>query len=96
MSLLTWLSTTGPAVWMRESESVWAYPTILFLHTLGLGILVGFTAAIDVRVLGFSEQLPLAPLSRFVRWAVLGFVINLLTGIMFFTGNPFQYINNVP
>jgi hypothetical protein len=30
-----------------------------------------------------------------VRWAVLGFVINLLTGIMFFAGNPFQYINNV-
>ena len=80
MSLLTWLSTTGPAVWMRESESVWAYPTILFLHTLGLGILVGFTAAIDIRVLGFSEQLPLAPLERFFRFVWIGFWINAVSG----------------
>jgi hypothetical protein len=80
MSLLTWLSTTGPAVWMRESESVWAYPTILFLHTLGLGILVGFTAAIDIRVLGFSEQLPLAPLERFFGFVWIGFWINAISG----------------
>jgi len=45
MSYLLWLSRTGPAVWARESESIWAYPTILFLHTLGLGLLVGFTMA---------------------------------------------------
>jgi hypothetical protein len=34
-------------------------------------------------------------LSRFVRWAILGFAINLVTGIAFFVGNPFQYIANV-
>jgi len=80
MSLLTWLSMTAFAVWMRESESVWAYPTILFLHTLGLGILVGFTTAIDIRVLGFTEQLPLAPLERFFRFVWIGFWINAVSG----------------
>jgi len=66
MSWLEWLSTTPLPVWMRESDSIWGYPTILFLHTLGLAILVGLTAAIDFRVLGFAEQLPLAPLARFL------------------------------
>ncbi len=69
---------TAPAVWARESESIWAYPTILFLHTLGLGVLVGFTTAIDFRILGFSSHLPLAPMGRFFRLVWIGFWINAL------------------
>jgi hypothetical protein len=93
MSLLRWLSTTAPAVWMRESESVWAYPTILFLHTLGLGILVGFTAVIDIRVLGFTEQLPLAPLERFFRFVWIGFWINALSGTALLIMMPAKVAN---
>ncbi len=80
MHLLLWLSQTAPAVWARESESIWAYPTILFLHTLGLGFLVGFTTAIDFRVLGFSEEVPLAPMERFFRLAWIGFWVNAISG----------------
>ena len=39
---MEWLATIeGSAVstWVRESGSIWAYPTILTLHTFGLGIL---------------------------------------------------------
>jgi hypothetical protein len=93
MNLLTWLSMTDVAVWMRESESVWAYPTILFLHTLGLGILVGFTAAIDVRVLGFTEQLPLAPLERFFRFVWIGFWINAVSGTALLIMMPAKVAN---
>jgi hypothetical protein len=80
MSYLLWFSRTAPAVWARESESIWAYPTILFLHTLGLGLLVGFTTAIDFRILGFSSRLPLAPMGRFFRLVWIGFWINALSG----------------
>jgi len=80
MTYLQWLSDTAPVVWARESESVWAYPTILFLHTLGLGLLVGFAAAIDFRILGFSPSLPLAPMLRFFRLLWVGFWINALSG----------------
>jgi hypothetical protein len=80
MSVLAWLSQTDLAVWGRESESVWAYPTILFLHTLGLGLLVGFTTAIDFRILGFSSRLPLAPMGRFFRIVWMGFWINAVSG----------------
>jgi hypothetical protein len=82
MSLLEWLSHTAPVVWMRESESVWGYPTVLFLHTFGLGLLVGFTAAIDLRVLGFTKRLPLAPMARFFRFVWIGFWINAVSGTL--------------
>ena len=80
MDLLVQLEATAFATWVRESPAVWAYPTILFLHTVGLGFLVGANVAIDLRVLGVARTLPFAPLQRFfpVMWA--GFWINALSG----------------
>jgi len=74
-------------VWTRESPSIWAYPTVLMLHTVGLGVLVGANAVIDFRLLGFAPRLPipaLAPLYRFM-WA--GFAINAATGILLFASD---------
>jgi hypothetical protein len=93
MNVLLWLSKTAPAVWGRESESVWAYPTILFLHTFGLGILVGFTTAIDFRVLGFSRELPLAPLRRFFKYVWFGFWVNAASGTMLLIMAPGKLAN---
>ena len=93
MNVLLWLSNTAPAIWARESESIWAYPTILFLHTFGLAMLVGFTAALDFRVLGFSPQLPLAPLRRFFRFIWIGFWINAVSGTMLLIMAPAKLAN---
>jgi hypothetical protein len=82
-----WLEGSALGVWTRESPSIWAYPTILTLHTIGLGVLVGANAVIDFRLLGFAPRLPipsLVPLYRFM-WA--GFIINAITGIMLFVSN---------
>jgi hypothetical protein len=91
--VLLWLSNTAPAIWARESDSIWAYPTILFLHTFGLGVLAGFTAAIDFRVLGFAHQLPLAPLRRFFRYIWIGFWINAASGTMLLIMAPAKLVN---
>lgn len=82
-----WLEGSALGVWTRESPSIWAYPTVLTLHTIGLGVLVGANAVIDFRLLGFAPRLPipsLVPLYRFM-WA--GFIINAITGIMLFVSN---------
>ena len=34
------------STWLRESNSIWAYPTMLTLHTIGLALLVGASAAL--------------------------------------------------
>jgi len=93
MTYLVWLSQTGFAVWGRESDSIWAYPTILFLHTLGLSLLVGFATAIDFRILGFSTGLPLDSLRRFFRVVWTGFWINALSGSMLLIMTPAKLAN---
>jgi hypothetical protein len=85
--LLAWLEATAFATWVRESGSLWAYPLILTLHTIGLSLLVGANAALDLRLLGFARRIPLLPLVRLFRVMWLGFVINALSGIMLFVAD---------
>jgi hypothetical protein len=84
MAFLEWLHGSGFAVWIRESGSLWAYPTILFLHTLGLAILVGFNAAFDLRVLGVAPRVPLTALEGLFPLMWVGFWINALSGVALF------------
>ena len=43
---------------LRESPSVWAHPTVLTLHTMGMAVLVGASWVLDLRLLGISPQHP--------------------------------------
>jgi hypothetical protein len=82
--MMPWLEGTAIATWVRESPSLWAYPTVLTLHTVGLGIVVGASAVIDLRLLGYAPRIrigTLAPLFTFMAYA---FVLNAATGIMLF------------
>ena len=81
MHYLEWIEQTGFSVWVRESGSAWSYPTIIFLHTMGLGFLVGPSIAICMRICGFASAVSLEPMERFypVMWA--GFWINVASGI---------------
>ena len=80
MQFLASLENSGFGSWVRESSSLWAYPTILFMHTVGLGFLVGLNVAIDLRILGVAEKLPLAPFEKFCRVMWAAFWINTLSG----------------
>jgi hypothetical protein len=82
MSFLASIENSALAAWVRESSSLLAYPTILFMHTVGLGFLVGLNAAIDLRILGFARKLPLAPMESFYRIMWAGFWVNLASGTL--------------
>ena len=82
-----WLENTAIGVWTRESPSIWAYPTVLTLHTIGLGMLVGANAIVDLRLLGFAPRLPLPSLSPLYRFMWAGFAINAITGALLFAAN---------
>jgi len=81
MSFLLSLENSAFGTWVRESKSLWAYPTILFLHTVGLGFLVGLNAAIDLRILGVASKAPLAPMEKFFKIMWAAFWVNALSGI---------------
>ena len=87
MQFLTMLQETAFATWVRESNSIWAYPTILTLHTVGLGILVGANWALDFRLLGVAPRVPLAPMRQLFPIMWFGFWLNAATGFMLFAAD---------
>ncbi len=84
---LLWLEQNALPTWVRESGSVWGYPTVLTLHTLGLGVLVGASAVVDLRVLGFARKFPIASLPSLTPAIVSGLVMNALTGLLLFAAD---------
>ena len=81
MNILASLEASGLSMWLRESESIWAYPTILTLHTVGLAVLVGASSAFSLRLLGFAKAIPLATFEPSFRVMWIGFWVNLASGI---------------
>ena len=76
MELLEALEASPFSTWVRESPSIWAYPTVLTLHTVGLAVLVGANWMLDLRALGFEPAIPAAVLSRAFPAMWAGFWLN--------------------
>ena len=75
--------------------SMWVWPILEDFHFIGLILIVGTIGMLNIRILGFFKQIPVGPLHRFIPWGIAGFVINIITGLLFFLGMPDFYGNNV-
>jgi hypothetical protein len=82
--LLAQMEASGLATWVRESPSIWAYPTILTLHSIGLGIVVGASMVIDLRLIGRARSLEMVDLSTLFPVIWWAFAVNALTGVLLF------------
>lgn len=83
-TLFTWLEMTSVATWVREGESLWAFPTVLTMHTFGLGLLVGCAAVVNLRLLGIGWRAPLAAFRSLFPVMWMGFWLNAITGSLLF------------
>ena len=88
IDLLTFLEGNALSVFIREFPSVFGFPTILFLHTLGLAMVAGVSIAIDLWVLRGGARSALPRMLGFTRTMWLGFGINLLSGIALLLAYP--------
>lgn len=84
MQLLAGIEQSGFSVWVRESNSLLAYPLILFLHTIGMGVVAGISGLIALRILGFGREVPLADVRRMYPYMWAGFLLNTVTGVILF------------
>lgn len=75
-------------------RTAWAWPIAESVHFIGLCLLVGSIGAFDLRLLGVMKRVPIAALHRFVPWGILGFSVNVASGLMFVLTEPDQYILN--
>lgn len=87
MDMLAAIEATAFSTWLRESPSIWAYPLILTLHTVGLALLVGPSWALDLRLLGFAPAMPLRALEKAFPVMWVGFWINGLSGLLLFAAD---------
>jgi len=86
MGLLVWLESLPLSVWVHESPSVWAQPTVLTLHTMGMGVLVGASWVLDLRLLGINRNVPLSAFRWVFPAVTVGLIVNLITGVLLFIG----------
>jgi hypothetical protein len=82
MDLLNSIEANSFCQWIRESDSIFAYSGILLLHTIGMGIVVGLNACIDLRILGYAPALRLSGMRKFIPVLWLGFWVNAITGTL--------------
>jgi len=55
----------------------------------------GVIVVVDLRILGVMKSVDYAAFHRLLPWGVLGFAINLTSGMLFFITQPEQYIENI-
>ena len=84
MGVLLWLESLPLSVWVHESPSVWAQPTVLTLHTMGMGVLVGASWILDMRLLGINRNMPLSAFRWVFRAVAVGLIVNVVTGVLLF------------
>ena len=92
-ALLAALGDTGIASFLRGSRYV--YPLVNAAHILGIALLVGAIAVLDVRVLGFARRVPLAGAARLLLpVTITGLVLAVVAGIALFSVKPVDYAAN--
>ncbi|MCP5146090.1 MAG: hypothetical protein H6978_14875 [Gammaproteobacteria bacterium] len=94
MPILLWLEDSGLSVWLRESPSLFAFPGVLFLHTLGLAMLVGPNVAINLALLDRKERIPPEPLRGLYPLMWSGFWINAASGALLLLAYPTKAVTN--
>lgn len=91
-AIVDWLKATSLSQFISMSPILW--PVMEMLHFIGLALLIGGAGLIDLRLMGFMKSVPVSAVMQVRKWAVLGIVINVVTGTLFFIGAPGQYIDN--
>lgn len=80
--------------WVRGSDCVCAFPTIVTLHNIGMAFLAGGGIAIDLRIIGFASGIPLRPMASFMPLMWLAFGLSATTGILLLIGYPTKALTN--
>ena len=92
--VFAWIEQIPVSVWLREADTFFAFPAVLTVHVISLGLVVGSCVAMDLRVLGFLPGVPPRGVERFttVVWVAFGFVV--ASGILLVLTYPVKNVTN--
>ena len=66
----------------------WVWPACETIHFVGLCMLFSVVLIVDLRMLGMIKSVSYAAVFQLLPLGMLGFGLNLITGMLFFIGNP--------
>lgn len=81
-------------VWVVEANE-WFWPSLEIFHFLGLCLLLGALIIIDLRMAGFFRSVSADAVHKLLPLVLIGFAINLITGVLFWYGDPMRYAVNI-
>jgi hypothetical protein len=88
------IETSGLSTWVRESESLLAFPGILVAHTLGMAMVVGVSVALSLRLLGIAREIQLSAMRAFMPIAWAGLALVAVSGLLLLAGYPAKALTN--
>ena len=90
----SWLEQLPVSVWLREADTFFAFPAVLTIHVISLGLVAGACAAIDLRVLGFLPGVPRQSMDRFVPVIWIAFAFAVASGVLLVLTYPIKNLTN--
>lgn len=91
--LSTWIRSTPFNSFMLNTP--WAFPAAETFHFMGLTLLLGSLIVVDLRGMGMLRVIPFQQAHKLIPLALIGFGINLVTGICFLFADPGAYFGNL-
>ena len=83
------------ALGVAMRQWLWLYPSVEIVHIVGIAVLVGSIAVLDLRLLGLSRALPVRRLAAHVLpWSIGSFVLILPSGLLMFVAHAGDLIAN--
>ena len=87
------LEASGLGQAMRQSP--WLYPAVETVHIVGIGLLFGSIAVLDLRLLGFGRSIPVRLLARHVLpWTAASFLLIVPSGLTMFIAYASDFISS--
>ena len=87
------LEASGLGQAMRQW--LWLYPSIEVVHIVGIGLLFGSIAVLDLRLLGFSRSISARRLaSHVLPWTAGSFLLIIPSGLLMFTAHATEFVQS--
>ena len=74
---------------------LWLYPGVEIVHIVGIALLFGSIAVLDLRLLGLSRDIPARRLARHVLpWTAASFLLIVPSGLAMFVAHASEFIQS--
>ena len=89
------ISAAAVAFFVNGRGHQWVWPTLESAHFVGMTLWFGVLLVANLRLMGWLRGIPYPALHRLLPWALLGFGVNEVSGMMFYIATPKGYTTNV-